>query len=109
MSLPQNCDVLKNELEDITYAHLCNYINTCTVHKQQTLLSCLSMYIHLLNTPLNNGDSSGLYTALMKIRIHLCTRLLFDSANSTICISLTSSIFFRVLTILVRAFYPQPI
>lgn len=106
MSLPQNWDVLKNELEGITYAHLCNYIKTCPVHKQQTLLSCLSMYIHLLSIPLNNGDSSGLYTALMQIRIHLCTRLLFDSAKQYYLYILDVIYFFQSVNYISKSFLP---
>lgn len=81
LSPNQNWDVLKNELEEIIFAHLCNYAQTCPVQKQQTLISCLSMYIQLLGIPLNSGDNSALYTALMQIRIHLCIRLFFGSAK----------------------------
>lgn len=81
MSPPQNSDVLKNELDDVIYVHLCNYITTCPVQKQRTLLSCVSMYIHLLRIPLNDSNMSGLYDALVQIRIHLCTRLGFDGAK----------------------------
>ncbi|MDQ9037973.1 hypothetical protein RFH07_15375 [Acinetobacter seifertii] len=81
MSRLKNWDVLKDALEEITYVHLCNYTQTWPAQKQQILLSYLSMYIHLLKTPLNSGDNSALYTALIQIRTHLCTRLLFGSAK----------------------------
>lgn len=81
MSLLKNWDVLKEALEEITYVHLCNYTQTWPAQKQQILLSYLSIYIQLLKTPLNSGDNSALYTALIQIRIHLCTRLFFDSAK----------------------------
>ena len=81
MSRLKNWDVLKDALEEITYVHLCNYIQTSPARKQQILLSCLSMYIHLLKTPLNSGDNPALYTALIHIRTHLCARLFFGSAK----------------------------
>lgn len=84
MNRPKNWDVLKEALEEITYIHLCNYFRTCSAQRKQILLiSCLSRYIQLLRIPLNNGDNSALYTALIQIRIHLCTRLFFGSAKQS--------------------------
>lgn len=81
MSLPKNWNVLKEELEEITYVHLCNYTQICPAQKQQILFSYLSMYIQLLKIPLNSRDNSALYTALIQIRTHLCIRLFFGSAK----------------------------
>lgn len=81
MSLPKNWNVLKEELEEIIYVHLCNYTQICPAQKQQILFNYLSMYIQLLKIPLNSRDNSALYTALIQIRNHLCIRLFFGSAK----------------------------
>lgn len=81
MTLPEKINELKDELDEITFSQLCDYIKTCSAQRQRTLLSCLSMYIHLLSIPLSKRDCSGLYDGFLHIRIHLCIRLNFDPAK----------------------------
>lgn len=81
MTLPEKINELKDELDEITFSQLCNYIKKFTINRQRTFLACLSMYINILTIPFSKKDSSGLYDGFVHIRIHLCSRLSFNSAK----------------------------
>lgn len=81
MELPQKPSILERELDGNTYAQLCEYLKSCSSRRQQTLLSCLTMYIYLLSPLFNKRDNTEINSCFLHIQIHLCSRLKFSPAR----------------------------